>query len=268
MKADSVKKSLWFATGALVIGVVLSMILRDSNGHPDSSWIQTGASLALILITYSYVRITEKTLEEARRSREDASKTLAEAERARLQSYIPQLILRSRKYHHEGGFDVYETFLTNAGPGTAVKIDCSTSALYLSDYDLESKKPEDQVEITTCLQGKYRKSEDAMGASFGSINNRISLFEQRSLGKCFTPATGNTNFMAIVVYEDILGRGYCSAFSCTSHMISKVYSSNSDSTKKQEIRSSLLKCISYNDLAKFIRDHDHEFWKAIVKKQK
>ena len=242
---------LWFylAGTSIFVGVILGFRFRTANG-PDPIWIQAGAAVSLIFITWRYVSLTHKTL--------------AEVEKSRLQSLVPVIVLRSRKYKHDSGVKVAETYLLNAGEGLAVKLRYSTSVNFPFDHDYLSDNPDLHPRVTRCFQGKPVNSFDALNPSHGNIESRITIVEE-ILSYHSDYALSNGVFGAIIVYEDKIGRGYCTLYIGNTHIFSELYPSDETDKKKAEIRTTLLTRVGgIIDVSMLVRKHGTEFWKRII----
>lgn len=234
---------------SVMVGIILGFIFQAENG-PNPIWIQAGAAVSLIFITWHYVALTNKTL--------------AEAEIARLQSFVPLLILRSREYKHDSNAQIAETYLLNAGEGVAVRIRHSTSILFPLNHDFTSDNPDLHPRVTNCFQGRIEHSNDALNPSHGNIESRITILEE-NLDYNREHALSNGVFGAIVVYDDKLGRGYCTLYIGNRHYFCELYSSTETSKKKSDIRRILLTSVGATiDVAMLVRTHGAKFWKLII----
>jgi len=258
-------KWIIIASCILLFGIVLAFLF-GSDGKPSSAWIQTAAAVALITVTWRYVELTKETLIELKKSRQESEKASRELEKARLESLKPIIVLRSREYEHEEGFTTSETFLLNVGSGTAVRITYASSIVEPLNTDITSRRNEDHPRISNCFQGRTRKLNDALNPCFGVFDSRITLTEVNRNFEGFPPLE-NGDFGCIVLYEDIIGRGYCTLFICRAHYFSDIYSSDIDSEEKRKIRSVISKFGGTADIATIIRDNEIDFWDAIVKQQ-
>ena len=266
MKIWISSKWIVIASCILVIGIVLAFLF-GSDGNPSPAWIQTAAAIALITVTWRYVELTKETLIELKKSRQESEKASRELEKARLESLKPIIVLRSREYEYEEGFTTSETFLLNVGSGTAVRITYASSIVEPLNTDITSRRNEDHPRISNCFQGRSRKLNDALNPCFGVFDSRITLAEVNRNFEGFPPLE-NGDFGCIVLYEDIIGRGYCTLFIGRGHYFSDIYSSNIDTKEKRNIRSFISKLGGTSDIAKIVKNNETEFWTEIVQKQK
>lgn len=242
----------------LIVGITLSFIF-GSEGKPSPAWIQTAAAVALIAVTWRYVELTNKTLTELKRSR-------LESEKSRLEVLKPIIVLRSREYQHEEGFTTAETFLLNVGSGTAVKLTYVSSIVEALNTDITSDRQGDHPRISDCFQDRQKKLDDALNPCFGGFDSRIPLVEQNLSFDGFS-ALESGDFGCIILYEDIIGRGYSTLYIGQGHYFSDIYPSDLGADEKRKIRSVIHKLGGTSDIAKIVRDNEIEYWSKIVRKQ-
>lgn len=239
------------ASIAVILGLAFSFIFSTDNGNPDPAWIHAGAAIALILITWQYVRITHRTL--------------SEAEAARLQSIVPMIVLHSQDVAPRD-IPAIEVFLLNTGTGTAVNIECSTTVLFPLNHDALSEDRTLRPEVSSAFQGSPEQMHNTLGPSYGSIENRIGLFLESQRHTPF-PALTRGDFGAVVVYEDVLGRGYCTLLYNRQHLFSEIYPSDESHQKRVQKRQALLqqRC-GTTELHKLMREHGNNFWKHVLER--
>ena len=243
--------SLIFAAIAVGTGIILGLFFRTDEG-PNPAWIQAGAAVSLILITWRYVALTNRTL--------------AEVEKSRLEAIKPIIVLRSRNYYsHVSGFTVAETFLLNVGSGTAVKLEYASSIVEPLNEDISSERNDAHPEVSNCFQGRRKKLNDALNPCFGRFDSKIMIIQQ-NLNHTGSPALERGKFGVIALYEDIIGRGYCTLYVNREHYFSDIYTSDVDGKKRREIRRVISKLGSTSDIVRIVRDHERDFWPELVRK--
>ena len=75
------------------------------------------------------------------------------------------------------------------------------------------------------------------------------------------------DFGCIILYEDIIGRGYCTLYFGQGHYFSDIYPSEIGADEKRKIRSVIHKLGGTSDIAKIVHDNEKDFWQEIVQKQ-
>jgi hypothetical protein len=242
----------WMLVAGIIAlaGIGCAFFFSSPEG-PSPSWIQAGAAIALIIITWRYVILTQRIL--------------LESEKARLESIIPRIVVRSRKCESQLGFPLAETFLLNAGTGTAVRIELVTSISYPLNHDITSDVFERHPKVTGSFQGALRKKNDALNSSYGSIESRITLLEQ-NLDVTDVPAIGNPKLGVFILYEDTIGRGYYTLYLHTEHILGSIYTADTSSERKTAIRKALMRLGSLSDVAKLVREHGSNFPEVLYSK--
>ncbi len=210
----------------LFVGLAFSFIF-GSEGKPSSAWIQTAAAVALIAVTWRYVELTNETLAELKKSR-------LESEIARLEALKPIIVLRDRECQHKSGFKSSETFFLNVGSGTAVKLTYVSSIVEPLNTDITSDRKDDHPRISDCFQDRCKKVNDALNPCYGGFDSRITLVEQNLNYDGFS-ALESGDFGCIILYEDIIGGGYCTLYISRGHYFSKIYSSDICGEEKRKI---------------------------------
>lgn len=236
MKKNS-KLPLVVALVIVILGIVFSLIF-ESSSSPNPLWIQTGAAVALILVTWKYVNLTHGLL--------------AEAEKNRMESVKPILVLRDKKYADESNIPVVETYIINVGHGTAIRINIISSIHYPLNQDLSSLSKDDHPEITNCFQAPKRKFNDSLNPCFGNVDNRIALVIQSEDYTAF-PALERGELGVIIVFEDITGRGYCTLYLDRKHHLISIYSPEISFEEKERTIKSILKKGSVQEIREAIR---------------
>jgi len=76
MGKSTVFPQVSFSVILLAAGIILSIIFKLPDGSPNPAWIQVGASLSLIYITYPSVSTTQHALSESQAIRRNTDQTL------------------------------------------------------------------------------------------------------------------------------------------------------------------------------------------------
>lgn len=193
---------------SLVLGVVLGIHYRSNTGSPDTSWIQSGASLSLIFVTFQYVRVTQSSLKESRASRESAEHSLEELREGRMDSLRPALSLRHLiKDKNTGPVQgkVKTTCLINGGLGLAMSIEV------FSNLEWRAQDPESQLWYKSALIPWMTQKISfgvPIGPDTGNENMQIEFISMKLHPYGYSPVE-DPNVVFFIQYKDCFGRNFC-----------------------------------------------------------
>lgn len=195
---------------SLVLGVVLGIHIGNKNGSPDTSWIQSGASLSLIFITFQYVRVTQSSLKESRASRESSENSLEELRQARMDSLRPALSLRHLTKEKNTGpvqGKVKTTCLINGGLGFAMSIEV------FSNLEWRSNNPESQLWYTSGLIPWPTQKISfgvPIGPDTGNENMQVEFISMKLHPYGYSPVE-DPDVIFFIQYKDCFGRNFCTS---------------------------------------------------------
>ncbi len=192
---------------SLLGGVVLGIAYADESGSPDTSWIQSGASLSLIFITFQYVRVTQRSLEESRASRESAEHSLEELRKARMDSFRPSLSLRYLIKDKNTGptqGKVKTTCLINTGLGPAMAIKV------FSNLEWREQDPQSKLWYVTALTPWPTQEKSfgvPLGPDNGNENMQIEFISMKLHPYGYSPVE-DPEVVFLIQYQDSFGRSF------------------------------------------------------------
>jgi len=198
----------FLAFASLLMGVLLGIHYESDAGSPDTSWIQSGASLSLIFITFQYVRITQSTLQESRANRESSENSLEELRNARMDSLRPALSLRYLIKDKSTGPTqglVKTTCMTNAGLGPALAIKV------FSNLEWREQDPVSKLWCVSALTPwptQMKSFGVPLGPDNGNQNMHIEFISMKLHPYGYSPVE-DSKVVFFIQYQDSFGRNFC-----------------------------------------------------------
>lgn len=127
-------KWVFILTLLVIVGAIVAAVIQKDSA---AAWIQAGASFALILVTYLFIRVSQRALDESMASRVTSERSLDELITARMDSLRPTIALRYRLNDKNFGpvqGKCLSTYLINIGSGPAGEIELHSNLTFNREH--------------------------------------------------------------------------------------------------------------------------------------
>lgn len=199
--------------------------------------IQSALTLALVVLTFFYLKATFSQAETMKKSFDETRKT-------RLNDAIPIFAVRQRTKPGDPGLK--EIYVVNVGKGPALNINLYSTVLSKSD----SGYIYDDIKSTNAIQLKPLCSGVLLGPSDGNIESGEVLVTTRVDNNSFGIEYGHAH--ALVMCDDIYGRGHIIFISSGKYYHGLLYQSNTGIDASNETRRKAIVDKTIADLHSFI----------------